>query len=374
MALFLHQLALCAPLFLLVFVGWGLRKAHFFGDDVAAALTTFTFRFLMPALLFDMLSDLSEMPPVDWRVLFAFFGSCLVLFSAGKLLYPKLFGVTAAGSTILAMAGVFGNNVQLGIPILQLGLGEAAMPTASLLIIFNVLILWTVAIASVEFGREDAAAPDAAGKGILARVVKSAPALLRVVKNPVVAGILAGTAFGLTGWTLPGVARDALGLVSGATTPICLIVVGMGLARHSFFGAIAKNAVVTTVKLLIQPGLVWLLCRLIGLPTLETQVATLMATLPVAVNVFIMSADFKAEEGAASSAILLSTLLSSLTLLLVLTLLGAGARGADEGLAACKSGARPLGFPSAAGALKAGGATAPCKKAFQKRVMALVLP
>ena len=92
MALFLHQLALCAPLFLLVFVGWGLRKAHFFGDDVAAALTTFTFRFLMPALLFDMLSDLSEMPPVDWRVLFAFFGSCLVLFSAGKLLYPKLFG------------------------------------------------------------------------------------------------------------------------------------------------------------------------------------------------------------------------------------------------------------------------------------------
>ena len=325
MALFLHQLALCAPLFLLVFVGWGLRKAHFFGDDVAAALSTFTFRFLMPALLFDMLSDLSEMPPVDWRVLFAFFGSCLVLFSAGKLLYPKLFGVTAAGSTILAMAGVFGNNVQLGIPILQLGLGEAAMPTASLLIIFNVLILWTVAIASVEFGREDAAAPDAAGKGILARVVKSAPALLRVVKNPVVAGILAGTAFGLTGWTLPGVARDALDLVSGATTPICLIVVGMGLARHSFFGAIAKNAVVTTVKLLIQPGLVWLLCRLIGLPTLETQVATLMATLPVAVNVFIMSADFKAEEGAASSAILLSTLLSSLTVPLVLTLFGAGA-------------------------------------------------
>ena len=66
MTLFLHQLDLCAPLFLLVFVGWGLRKARFFTDEVGTALTGFTFRFLIPVLLFDMLSDLSKMPPVDF--------------------------------------------------------------------------------------------------------------------------------------------------------------------------------------------------------------------------------------------------------------------------------------------------------------------
>ena len=326
MQLFLHQLTLCAPLFILVFVGWGLRKAKFFGDEVSAALTAFTFRFLMPALLFDLLSDLSSMPPVDWRVLIAFFGSCLVLFSLGKIVYPKIFQVTAAGSTILAMAGVFGNNVQLGIPILQLGLGGEAMPTASLIIVFNVLILWTVAIASVEFGREaEAGTNDAAiakDRSIWKKVGMMAPALLRVVKNPVVAGILAGTAFGLTGWKLPSVASDTLKLVAHATTPICLVVVGMGLARHSFIGALSKNLFVTVAKLVLQPALVYLLCVLIGLPTLETQVATLMATLPVAVNVFIMSADFKAEEAAASSSILLSTLLSAVTVPLVLTFFG----------------------------------------------------
>ena len=125
MNLFLHQLDLCAPLFLLVFVGWGLRKARFFTDEVGTALTGFTFRFLIPVLLFDMLSDLSKMPPVDWRVLLAFFGSCMVLFTVGKIVYPKLFKVNAAGCTILAMGGVFGNNVQLGIPILGICVRQA---------------------------------------------------------------------------------------------------------------------------------------------------------------------------------------------------------------------------------------------------------
>ena len=318
MQLFLHQLALCAPLFLLVFVGWGLRKAHFFGDDVASALTTFTFRFLMPALLFDMLSDLSEMPPVDWRVLFAFFGSCLVLFSAGKLLYPKLFGVTAAGSTILAMAGVFGNNVQLGIPILQIGFGPEGMPAASLIITFNALILWTLAIASVEF----CGPRGSGGARFVDRVGELIPPLLRVLKNPVVLGILSGTLFGLTGLKLPAFAVKTLDLVSAATTPICLIAVGMGLARYSILGSAAKNACVTAVKLLIQPATVYVLCRLLGIPTLETEVTTLMAALPVGINVYMMAADFKAEEGATSSSILLSTMLSAVTVPLLLAFFG----------------------------------------------------
>ena len=80
MTLFLTQLQLCAPLFILVLAGWILRKARFFGDETASALNAFTFRFLMPAMLFHLLSDLSEMPPVDPWVLGAYFGSCIIVF------------------------------------------------------------------------------------------------------------------------------------------------------------------------------------------------------------------------------------------------------------------------------------------------------
>ena len=69
MQLFLYHLELCAPLFSLVFIGWGLAKIHFIPEAAQKALGSVTFKLLMPALLFKMLSHLSEMPPADWRVL-----------------------------------------------------------------------------------------------------------------------------------------------------------------------------------------------------------------------------------------------------------------------------------------------------------------
>lgn len=318
MTLFLTQLQLCAPLFILVLAGWILRKARFFGDETASALNAFTFRFLMPAMLFHLLSDLSEMPPVDPWVLGAYFGSCIIVFFLGHGFYGRIFKAGAAGSTILAMCGIFSNNVMLGIPILQIGFGPEGMPAASLIITFNALILWTLAIASVEF----CGPRGSGGARFLDRIGELIPPLLRVLKNPVVLGILSGTLFGLTGLKLPAFAVKTLDLVSAATTPICLIAVGMGLARYSILGSAAKNACVTAVKLLIQPAAVYVLCRLLGIPTLETEVTTLMAALPVGINVYMMAADFKAEEGATSSSILLSTMLSAVTVPLLLAFFG----------------------------------------------------
>ena len=44
MALFLHHIALCAPLFILVALGWALIKAKVFTPAVTKALGGFTFR------------------------------------------------------------------------------------------------------------------------------------------------------------------------------------------------------------------------------------------------------------------------------------------------------------------------------------------
>ena len=249
MQLFFYHLELCAPLFSLVFIGWGLAQIHFIPEAAQKALGSVTFKLLMPALLFKMLSHLSEMPPADWRVLIPFFGSCLFLFFFARGVYARLFRCGAAGTTVLAMAGIFGNNVQLGVPIVEVSLGPAAMSTISLLIVFNVLLLWTLAIASVEFGRAD-------GKPDLERILKS---LFKVVKNPVVLGILCGTVWGLTGWQLPKVVDQTVGLVAASTTPMCLLAVGMGLARHSFFASLPKGSVVTFVKIAVQPFFVWVL-------------------------------------------------------------------------------------------------------------------
>ena len=269
MLLFLHHVALCAPLFLLVALGWGSVKIGLFTTDVAKALGRFTFRLLMPVLLFKLMSGFADMPAVDWRVLIAFFASCAVVYWSGRQFFKRVFATDVAGTTVLAMAGIFGNNVQLGIPIVQASLGDRAIPTISLLIIFNVLLLWTVAIASVEFGRS----------GSIRNWRAAAAPMLRVFKNPIVLGIIAGSLWSFTGLVLPEFLQKSVNLVAASTTPICLIVVGMGLAEHSFRAALGKGSTVTIVKLGIQPALVWVFAKLLGLGDLETNTTVLMASL-----------------------------------------------------------------------------------------------
>lgn len=309
--LFFYHLQLCLPLFLLVIVGWALIKAKLFEQSVVRALSGFTFRFLMPALLFSLMSKLSEMPPMDWRVLIAFFGSCIIIYCLGRTA-GRFFGLDNTGKTIFGMAAIFGNNVQLGVPILQVSLGNEAMPTISLLIIFSVLLLWTTAIASVELGKTE---------GVMdwAKIGRS---LLKVFKNPVVIGIITGSAWGLTGWELPQVVDKTLGYVSSATTPIALIVVGMGLAQHSFSAALPRGLTISTLKIVIHPIIVYCIARLIGLDIMTTNACVLTAALPVAINVYLMASEFRSEEGAASNAIFVSTMLSALLIPLTLTLLG----------------------------------------------------
>lgn len=313
LAIFLHHLELCAPLFLMVLVGWTVMKLHLFHVAVSKGISQFVFRFLMPVLLFKILSTLSEMPPVDWRVLAAFFGSCLVVFCLGKYSGRFCFRQDSTGQVISGMGGIFGNNVQLGIPIVQVSLGSQAIPTISLIIIFNVLLLWTAGTACVEFGKTNRLDVRSFGK-----------AVINVVKNPIVMGIIAGSLWGITGWKLPSVVVGTVNDIATATTPMALLAVGMGLAQHSFDKAFPKAMLVTVLKLVIQPFFVFFFCRWIGLADMQTYAATVLACLPCAINLYIMASEFEAEEGEASNAIFLSTLLSAFTVPLVLTLLGVG--------------------------------------------------
>ncbi len=311
MNLFFYHLQLCLPLFLLVFIGWGLIKKGFFDATVSRALGTFTFRLLMPILLFDLMSDLSKMPPIDPRTIGIFAISCVCVFMLGRLL-GRFFGLDNTGKTIFGMAGIFGNNVQLGVPIVQVSLGDAAIPTLSMIVVFSVLTMWTAAIASVELGKP----------GSTQDIAKILHSTKRVLKNPIVLAIIAGCAFSFTGLTMPAFIDKTMGLVSAATTPIALIVVGMGLAQHKFTSALPKGFGITALKIVVQPALVFILARLVGLGELETCTVTLTAALPVAINIYLMATDFRSEEAAASNAIFVSTLLSAAAIPVTLTLLG----------------------------------------------------
>ena len=309
MNVFIHHVALAAPLFSLVFVGYALMRLTKWPLVVSHSLTRFVFSVALPATLFRLLSDFSKLPPVDARLLIAFFGGCLIVFVIGRLIAWKVFALDGVSQSVFALGGVFSNNLMLGLPLAKEALGMAALPSVALVLVFNSLILWTLLTVSVEWARHGS--PSFRG---------FARTLVAVLTNPLIIGILSGTLFGLTGWLLPPVIDLPLGLLAQASVPLALIALGMGLSEYGVRADWRISLAICGVKLILQPLVVWSLARLLGLPWMETQVVVLLSSIATGANVYLMSRQFNALEGPVASSLVLSTGLAALTTPLVLTL------------------------------------------------------
>lgn len=308
---FVQLVELSAPLFALVLIGYAIGRSGRWPAAYSEALSKFLFAVPLPALLFRLGSDLSRLPPVDGRVLVAFFGGCLLVFGIARVAGALAYRLDGVGQSVFALGGIFSNNVFLGIPLAQAAIGDAAMPSVGLVLVFNSLTLWTLATASVEWARHG----DLSLRGF-GKTLKS------VLLNPIVAAILAGAAFGLTGWRIPAAIDRPLAMLAEPAIPLSLVVLGMGLAQYGIRSGWRIAAGITAMKLVGQPLVVWVIAWAIGLPPLETVVVVLLAALPVGINVYLMAREFEALEGPVATSMLASTLLAAVTVPLALTLLG----------------------------------------------------
>ncbi|MCV9879860.1 AEC family transporter [Brenneria izbisi] len=306
-----HQIFLSLPLFVLIALGYCLIRYGKWPTVITDGMSRFVFSVAMPAMLFRLMSDFSKRPVVDTRLLIAFFGSCLVVFVLGRIVARKIFRLDGVSGSIFALSGIFSNNVMLGLPIATLMLGEEAIPSVALVLVFNGLILWTLVTVSVEWARNGALS--------LQGFTKTA---LGVLKNPLIIGILSGTAFSLTGLSLPSYVDQPLSMLGQIAVPLSLIALGMGLAEYQIRDGWQISSVICVIKLLVQPLVVWGLAVALGLPEMETRVVVLLGSMAVGVNVYLMSRQFNVLGGPVASSLLMSTALAAVTTPLILTLLG----------------------------------------------------
>jgi hypothetical protein len=308
---FTEDVRLAWPLFALAALGYALGRRPRW-QSASASLTTFVFRLALPASLFILLADRSQLPPVDPRLLIAFFGGCGIVFVVGRLVGHVL-GLDGVEQSVLALGGIFSNNLLLGLPLATTLLGTRAVPTVALVLVFNSLTLWTLVTVSVEWAR----------KGSLS--VNGFTATLRaVVANPIIIGILGGTAYSFTGRPLPDALDSPLRMLATTAGPLALVALGMGLAAYPVHDGWRVSVSITVLKLLVQPAVVWGLAAALGLPPLETSAVVLLASIAVGANVYLMAQEFRVLQGPVAASLVLTTALASVTTPMWLTLVGHG--------------------------------------------------
>jgi malonate transporter len=302
MSPFVHYFLLSSPLFGLVLLGYVIASRQWWRVEWTKRASWAVFSVALPAMLFQMMSSHESLPPVDERLLIAFFGGCLIVFVIGRLVARWVFQLDGVSQSVFALGGIFSNNVMLGLPLAKLTLGPAALPAVALVLVFNALTLWTLASISVEWARQGAFS-----------VAGFANTAVRVLTNPIVAAIVLGTIAGLLNWHMPAPIDAAFAGVGAGAAPGALLVLGMGLSAYPVKHEWRQGVAICILKLLVQPLTVWFLGGWLGVPPLELTVIVLLASLAVGANVYLMSVQFDRMQGTIATSLVASTVLASIT-------------------------------------------------------------
>lgn len=306
-----QQLLLSAPLFLLIALGYGLGRFAGWPDSVNEGLNRFCFNVAIPCMLFNVMSKFWQSPPVDMRLLIAYFGSCFVLYILGRLL-AKVFRLDAISASVFGMAGIFSNNVMLGIPVALILLGPTSLASVALVLVFNSLILWTLVTVSIEWAQN--------GSFSVRGIAKT---LTSVLRNPIIIGIFSGFLWSLLlQRPLPQFIASPVNMVAQIAAPLTLITLGMSLSHYQIRKGLPASLTICLLKLVLMPALIWLAAWLLHLPREESQVVVLLGSMAVGINVYLMAQKFQVLQGATATSMLLSTLFSTVSTPLFMILMG----------------------------------------------------
>ncbi|MFZ0098110.1 MAG: AEC family transporter [Gemmobacter sp.] len=294
------------PFFALIGVGYLAGRSRMFPQEAVAWLTKFVFYFALSAMLFRFAANLSLADIFDPTFVLAYL-------SASLLLYVLVLGVaTMRGrgieeAAMEAQCAQSGNTGFLGVPMLVVLLGPAAAGPVLMVLTVDMVVfssLFTLIITGARGG--------ALGWHTLKSLA------VGWLKNPMVVSIVLGLIW--SGWALPvpGPVNEFLSLLGGAATPGALFAIGASLAGR---GAerLGVASWLSFAKLVLHPLLVAMAA--LWLFPVEREAAGVMiaaASLPVAGNVYILAQHYGVAPQRVSTAILISTAASIVTVTTVI--------------------------------------------------------
>jgi malonate transporter and related proteins len=262
----LDILAITAPIFILVGIGYLAVLRNVLPRDGMRFLAAFLVNIAVPALLFKSISTrkISEVIQIDFMLVYG--GGSLTAFLIVFFISRRLLGKDITSAAIYGMGGAFSNTLMIGYPLATGLVGSAALvPFALVLLIENFLMMpLTLALADIGQHKE---------KGFF----KVLPGLLATVfKNPLILAILLGVVFSIFNIEVPAVANTVIDLLSRVVVGLGLFVIGGMLVGFKYSGHLKDVSLIMLGKLLLHPLLVFLLLLLVPVIDLQYKIAGVM--------------------------------------------------------------------------------------------------
>jgi predicted permease len=298
---------LVLPLFGLIFLGFIAGKLNRIPIEGLAWLNFLIVYILLPALFFTLLSDtpVSEFANTEFLVTTTF--STFLVFALCFFLAKIFRKADTCSATIQGFAGAYGNIGYLGPPLAIAAFGPQAGVPVALIICLDNTMHFMLAPALMAMGSKSPTK--------LVKVVWDI--LFKIFTHPFILATFAGMFVAWQRIQLPETIDQLLVTLTNAAAPCALFAMGVTAALRPLKRIPPELAYLVPIKLLLHPFIMYLLVsRIPGVDSVWLYSAVLLAALPSATNVFVLAQQYQVWEERASSAVVLSTLLSVVTVTL----------------------------------------------------------
>ncbi|CAN7754580.1 AEC family transporter [Bradyrhizobium sp. LjRoot220] len=308
-------LNLAIPYFSLIFIGFACGKSKRLPEAGLAWMNFFLLYVSLPALLFGIMSrtPFSELnnPPFLIATTLGTIAAFILAMVTGRVIGE----LSLRKASMAGLAGAYGNIGYMGPGLALAVLGtKAAAPTALIFCCDSIFLFSIVPLLIAFTDRKHHSLLHTLG--IVTR---------QIVLNPLIMSACAGALAAALHFRPPVAIDNTLVFLQNAAAPTALFVLGVTVALRPFDRVPWEVPGVIAVKLMIHPLIVFGLMLLFG-PFAQPWAATavLMASLPPALNVFVIARQNNTWIEPASVAVLIGTFASVVTLTSVMWFIQSG--------------------------------------------------
>ena len=297
------------PVFLMMVLGYVLRRLKVVDEPFVKTLNSFNYKITLPVLLFRDIAESDFYKVWDTTyVLYCFFAtlSCIVVIWVVSHFFCK--NKDTMGEFI--QASYRGSAAVLGVAYIQNIYGNAGM--APLMIIGTVPLYNIAAVLVLSF-----TGPSSGGlnKKSLQKSVRG------ILTNPIIIGIALGMLASLIQLPIPSMLGKTLSNISVLATPLALIGLGAGFEGKKAIKQIRPTIVSSLIKLIIQPALLLPIAAALGFRDEKMVAVLIMLGAPTTVSCYIMAKNMGHDGTLTSSVVVATTFLSSFSITVWLFLL-----------------------------------------------------
>ena len=296
----LAALAIVAPVFALVALGYGAARVKLVSAEAGNALSEYVFVLAIPALLFRTVAsaDFPAINPFPYWI--SYFGALAICWALAGLLARRE-GREPREAAVIGFSAAQSNTVLVGIPMILGSMGEAGTIPVILLLAVHLPVTMTAVTLLIARGE--------GGPGAWKSLLRS------LFSHPILIAIGAGLLWRFLGLPIPDLMRTLLKYLADSAAPCALTAMGMSMTRISLVGNRRMIGQISLIKLILHPLLVYgMAVYVMKLPPAYAAVALIFAACPTGINAFLVAERYRAGVTLASGAIALSTLAAIVTM------------------------------------------------------------